>query len=988
VELREALAGGERITFSIEVPAGHAARLALRQDGADVIVTLRRAGSDVPRYGLDMVGGPAGEELVLPPVLEEPATWTVLVRSILPRAARADFTASLELAPADERSRAIAEARRLYQAAAVTSTSPGYTGETRVQARDQYAAAADAARAAGDEVLAAEATYQCARIIDQLGDIPSAVEWQRRALSMFQALGRKDRQARVLNRLGDLSRKLGDVTESERYFAEALPLAQETHDLAAVADILNNSGLLKLKTGRFEEALDQLQAAIPLAQELESADVEGALTLNSGEAYASLGEHEKSIEARRRSLEVVSRINSPRRTGRALYALASAYFENGDDAKAYETIRNALSTLEQSGDRAYEAEARGFLAHMLHRTGESEQAVQAFARAAPMLREAQNRLGEARVLSSWAELEIDRGETEAALVKLEQSLQLARQAANPQTEARALYLKALALEKQGRLDEAIQSVGGAVASVEAMRGSIVRSEFRTSYLAAVRSYFDLHVDLLARRGSASAAFEMSERGRARTLLEGLAESASKIKKGVDPALLARQRALQAQLNAKESLRAQVALANGEKSARALALGREIELLLGQWKDIEAQIRAASPAYWALSRPEPVSAARVQGALLDEGTALVEYYLGSKRGHAWVIDRRGVTSHVLPAAATVGRLARRYHELLSRERELLDAGARAKLGEQVAEAGRSLAAMVWQPVEQRVRGKRLLIVADGALQYVPFAALPTTSGEPLLSAHELAYLPSASVLDTLRRDNRRVASNATAVFADPVFTRDDPRVVGGERPAAAGSASTSRAAAAAGFPRLRFSRKEAETIAAAAGAPTFEALDFSASKKTLLERDLRRYRILHFATHGVLDTERPELSGLVFSLVDQAGKPVDGFLRLHEIYNLDLDAELVVLSACRTALGKEVHGEGLIGLTRGFLYAGASRIVSSVWNVDDRASALLMSRFYTAMLAKGLAPAAALRHAQLSMLQEARWSNPHYWAAFGLQGEWK
>jgi len=219
----------------------------------------------------------------------------------------------------------------------------------------------------------------------------------------------------------------------------------------------------------------------------------------------------------------------------------------------------------------------------------------------------------------------------------------------------------------------------------------------------------------------------------------------------------------------------------------------------------------------------------------------------------------------------------------------------------------------------------------------------------------------------------------------VFSKSDPRMAG---QADAAARSQSRADEGGLYPRLRFSRREAEAITAAAGVRTFEALDFSAAKDTLLARDLRRHRILHFATHGVLNTDRPELSGLVFSLVDKAGKPVDGFLRLHEIYNLDLDADLVVLSACRTALGKEIHGEGLIGLTRGFLYAGASRIVSSVWNVDDRASALLMSRFYTAMLSKGLAPAAALREAQLQMLREPRWSSPHYWAAFGLQGEWK
>jgi CHAT domain-containing protein len=261
-----------------------------------------------------------------------------------------------------------------------------------------------------------------------------------------------------------------------------------------------------------------------------------------------------------------------------------------------------------------------------------------------------------------------------------------------------------------------------------------------------------------------------------------------------------------------------------------------------------------------------------------------------------------------------------------------------------------------------------------------------SGAPLLAEHEIVTLPSASVLDSIRRDSRPIPANASiAVFADPVFSNSDPRIVS-EGAKLTAAASVSRAGDGA-YSRLRFSRREAEAIRAASPG-AFEALDFAAAKETLAARDLRKYRILHFATHGSLDTAKPELSGLVLSLVGPSGKPVDGFLRLHEIYNLDLDADLVVMSACRTALGKEVHGEGLIGLTRGFMYGGASPVVSSIWNVDDRASALLMSRFYDAMLAKRLAPAAALRQAQLSLLGDPRWANPHYWAAFGLQGEWK
>jgi CHAT domain-containing protein len=167
-----------------------------------------------------------------------------------------------------------------------------------------------------------------------------------------------------------------------------------------------------------------------------------------------------------------------------------------------------------------------------------------------------------------------------------------------------------------------------------------------------------------------------------------------------------------------------------------------------------------------------------------------------------------------------------------------------------------------------------------------------------------------------------------------------------------------------------------------------ALDFQASREKATSAELANYRIVHFATHGLLDNEHPELSGLVLSLVDEHGRRKNGFLDLEDIYNLNLPAELVVLSACETGLGKDIRGEGLIGLTRGFMYAGASRVVASLWNVDDVATAELMGRFYKGMEQDGLRPAAALRQAQIQMWKQKDWSAPYYWAAFQMQGEWK
>jgi len=321
---------------------------------------------------------------------------------------------------------------------------------------------------------------------------------------------------------------------------------------------------------------------------------------------------------------------------------------------------------------------------------------------------------------------------------------------------------------------------------------------------------------------------------------------------------------------------------------------------------------------------------------------------------------------------------------------------------------------------------LVIVGDGVLQYIPFGVLPepeppSPAGAapqfvPLIDNHEVVNLPSATVLAALRQDNqsRPTAGRLLAVLADPVFESTDQRVSRRQSVAARTSASRDRAEGAPSqslpltdsrlsrsasdvtrskdvlhFERLPFTRQEAASIVAVAPAgSSLEALDFQASRATATDAAIAQYRIVHFATHGLLDSERPELSGLVLSLVDPAGKPQSGFLNLEDIYNLRLNADLVVLSACETGLGKDIKGEGLVGLTRGFMDAGAPRVVASLWKVDDVATAELMMRFYKFMLQLNQSPAAALRAAQLEISRQQRWADPHYWAGFTLQGEWR
>ena len=707
--IRATLAGGERAMYSIDVPANHAARIVVSQEGIDVGLLLRRRGQTVPEHGLDLQGGRDGEERLYPAILAVPATWDIRVAASIPNAARADYTIAVEVVPATEHDRAIALARATHYDA----SEAAWIGDGAAFRRAQglYASAAEAALAAGDAALAAEATYQRARMHDQFGDTPGAIEGQLRALELFRQTGHRERQARVLNRLGDLSRKVGAVSDSEAYFRQALPLAQAVNDPNTIADILNNSGLLMLATGRPEEAIEQLEGALPMARELNNASVEAALLNNIGESYRRLGMFDKAIESSLQAQPVVARMNLPRRSARNLYLLAGSYIENGDNAQADQALQQSLKLYLQAEDQAGYADTLGLYARMLYAAGQTDRALTTFAEVRPMLQRSKSRFAEAAVLAAWAEVEIDRGEFASALAKLDDAITLSRAVANPYTETKSEYLRAVVFQRQNRTDEAVASIRRVIDRVEAMRGSIARSDLRTSYLAKVRSYYDLYVDLLQQRGEAAAAFEVSERARARALLEGLAESAVKIEKGADPALLAKQRAIQRDLNAKETYRAEVALRDGEQSKTARAAGDEVERLVEQWTSVRAQIRSASPAYAALQQPQPITVKQLQGTLLDANTALVAYHLGKTRSYAWVIDRASVTVHELLPMAAIDKVARRYHESLSQEVDALTTLQRGKVTASARAAGSELSALVWKPVEARVKGRRLLIVAD-------------------------------------------------------------------------------------------------------------------------------------------------------------------------------------------------------------------------------------------------------------------------------------
>ncbi|MGB0562366.1 MAG: CHAT domain-containing protein, partial [Spirulinaceae cyanobacterium] len=542
---------------------------------------------------------------------------------------------------------------------------------------------------------------------------------------------------------------------------------------------------------------------------------------------------------------------------------------------------------------------------------------------------------------------------------------------------------------RGAYPEALAQIRKVIREVETYSRQLKDPQARQGFFTSVQDYYDTYIDLLMRlhqqepeAGYDVQALQADENRRTQGLLGMLTEANVDLRQGVDPALLARETQLLEKIEALETER----IAALAQAADAANLETERDRLLEQYETLKDQIRAANPQYAQVQYPQPLNLGEIQ-QLLDTDTVLLQYALGEQQSHLWVVSQQDLQSYTLPPRAELEKLARTFN------RRLQSGSSPERLQSTALELSQPLLA----PLGESLQGKRLLIVSDGALQYIPFAALTQPGSDrydPLIHHHEIVTLPSISTLATLRQTagDRRQPSQKLAILADPVFTPQDERVAqsGGLQEKVLANLQVSRAATDVGiaWSRLPGTRREAQAILELIPEQQATAhFGFDATKAIAFTPDLAEAQYVHFATHGFVNTQKPELSGIVMSLLDDQGQPQNGFLRLNDVYNLDLAAELVVLSACETGTGTLVRGEGLIGLTRGFMYAGAERVVASLWQVDDAATAALMSEFYRQLLEEDATPAEALRAAQQAIAAQPQWAAPYYWAAFTLQGDW-
>jgi CHAT domain-containing protein/tetratricopeptide (TPR) repeat protein len=893
-------------------------------------------------------------------------------------------------------------------------------------ARSFYDQALPKHRAAGDVLSEARTLTRLGWVQYATAELNKVIETSAQAIPLYRSLGDPSGESISLNDVGRANLDLGEVSQALEAFQQSLALRPPDRFPRGAANVLIRTGLLYLAVSEWQRGLDSLQQALVLTRRTHDTRSEIATLVNLGSAYVTFGDTTEGFRYLEPALESARSIDYRGAQAYALLWLGVGASLNGEPARSRDYLQQALAIQTAIKDIRGQATTLRQLAAVQLELGAAEDALGSITKSLEISPQASGIIysGAMTLANVYAAL----GDAAKAQTHYEEALDRFRKIRARNLEALALTRYARFQAGRGLYAEARDLLEQSVTIHESLRGLIVDPDLRMSYGSTSIGPYQLHVDVLMeleRRspgaGSAAEAFRTNERARARGLFEMLASAGVDIREGVDKTLVERERSLRWNLNRKAAL--QTSLLAGKRDERRLAtLEREITDLARAWRETTTMIRQQSPAYASLTEPEPLTAAQVS-KLLDADTVLLAFAPGESRSWLFAVTNTGLESVALASRQVIENTARDVHRLLTSRQPVpgetvVERQARIKRADaELVARSRTLSDLVLGPISGKLagewRGRRLALVAGGALEYVPFAALPipgrsSPAGDtPLVSAHEIVSLPSASSLALLRRDGtqRPSAAKTIAVFADPVFAVDDPRVrrpsAGERRPVPAASESAPRSVATralepfvadgtrASLARLPFSRAEALAVASQVPrASLLQATDFDATLGLATSGRLNDYRIVHFATHGLINTMRPELSGLALSLVDRDGRSRDGFLRLNTIYNLRLSADLVVLSACQTALGKEVAGEGLVGLTRGFMYAGARRVIASLWQVSDVATAELMKKFYAGMLQRQLPPAAALRSAQLEMAKDPRWSSPYFWAGFVLQGDWQ
>ena len=835
-----------------------------------------------------------------------------------------------------------------------------------------------------------------------------ALQTAQEALSLFQSANDLVGIATSYAAIGQYHYAQNAMTESAQYLNSALQLWRQQRNLREEANALIMLGYLEGRKGDWLNGVSYLTQALNLLNEENDLAQMGRIASGMGYVFNQSGLPENGLTQYQRAKESFRQAKSYRYYTRAVLYTGYTYYLLKNYPAALAHTQEALEGFVNLGDLATAldiAESHENMGQVYIAMQQNEVALEHLQLVLPVYESAGNPGDAARVRAMIGQIHEQQGAVGRARASYLEAARTLHQIDDQVNEAAVRFALGRLEMRQGNYDAAEKYLKASIDNTEEIRRDLTSRVFAAAFSASVQDRYEAYVDCLMHKhnskpsqGLEVVAFEASEQAKARSLAELLRDTQTKLSTGTDPHLVEQERTLR--LAIREKVDQTITLLAKDYKKEDFD---QLETSLTSLREQHHQIAEKMNSHPDQSKEAvSYSVQQIQDLILeDEKTMLLEYFLGQNASYVWAITHNSVKVFKLPEAAVITDAVRRVYDIVSAEP---NADNDNRLNRATAELGE----IVLGPLAGQLNASRVIVVADGALNYIPFQLLPAPAGngKPLVANYEVVNVPSASILGQIRKEkqNRRPSNRILAAFGDPVFASNYAQFKNSTSSEMLATVKTENAAPwrrawrdielsadaldASIIQPLIYSKFELRNLRKIAGPSSLVARGFDASRKVLENTDLSKYAILHFATHGLLNPKSPELSGFFLSMVDAAGRPQDGFITMHDVYSLHAPVDLVVLSACRTGLGKDVRGEGLIGLTRGFMHAGASSVVASLWKVDDEATAELMKHFYTNMLQKGMPPAEALRAAQNTLRQNPQWQSPHFWAGFTLQGEFK
>ena len=1018
LEREKFLEPGGSHRYTLHLAAGTYVELILEQHGIDVVGRLLTPSGE--RWlNVDSPSGTQGEELVL---FVAPSSGryelTVASEEIVTKGGTYKLhVGTHRLARGRDRERAGAE--KLFDDAENARRAGTAHDPARAERLDHEAATRF--RELSEPVREALVLRSLGRLYLQQGQYAVAHSYLTQAQRVFEDLENQGLEAQTLQYLAETEGALGHLERAARHYERGIEISGTTWQPSLQATLWTDYATLLQQQGQVDRAMDALSGALETFT--RSGNLLAAALVRSIEAEIrwGLADYDNAIASLEKALDTYRLLGMQADELETLVTLGDSYFAKGDHERCWQYYAQAQELLAQVESKRALTESESSTAAVLWNSlglfyqeqGQTEPALQLHLRALALYRSFGDYRSEAILRRNIGVLFLRSEDFEAAEPYFQEAFDLSMRVENRRTAADSLYGLARVEAQRGELMKAWGRAEAVLTMLEDSRAVTASPQLRASAFATRQQVFDFFIDLAMRLHPihpsgdfAARAFEICERARARSLLDRIQLRSSRSVVHDDEHLRDNTERLRAELEVSLSA-SQHSAHSSDESRTALAQRAVLRSLLAGHERAEASQLNETLESRGAGSAKPLSAKEVQHEVRGRDSVLLEYCLGEPRSYLWAVTKSEIAGFTLPPRNAIEDLARSLYEQVSIGRDAVVV-ARSK------ELARELAELLLRPVAEFMPGKRILVVADGDLALVPFAALPAPSSgrapsqtpeagladEPLLGVvSELVYLPSASAAFYLRERqlNRKQASRLLALVGDPVFGVEDSRLrtmqtrsreaANTQRPARTGTASAEDRTDSASWPRLQRAGREIQDIVrSASGHSVLRVEGLAANRSFAVGPALSRYRILHFATHAFVDSELPDLSGLVLSQVDALGRPINGVLRAYEIRSLDLRADLVVLSACDTARGKKVRGEGIESLGRSFLAAGAAQTLVNLWKVEDDVAEAFMRRFYQAMLGEGHSPSEALLLAQRSIAVRPEWEAPYFWAGFSLLGE--